>query len=193
VTLATEVEGDEASVGAGHKGPPEGVTSKDRKGRRRRRHGPAGRGTLAKEKPPVFGRRQRGGHVVITLLAQVQPKTIEPFSTDTLEPGTRVYTAAYSMDARWCAWGYDHKSVNHGWGAYARDDDGDGVCAVHVHTMAGCWSLVRSWLRPHRGIAQEQRPLSLGFFACVHNVRKRGKALLGALMAWLVCEAPRIQ
>ena len=48
------------------------------------------------------------------------------------------------------------------------------------------WSLLRSWLRPHRGISQEKLPLYLGFFAFVHNVRKRGKALLPALIELLV-------
>ena len=38
----------------------------------------------------------------------------------------------------------------------------------------------------HRGIAQEKLPLYLGFFEFVHNVRKRGKALLGALLELLV-------
>jgi hypothetical protein len=84
------------------------------------------------------------------------------------------------------AWGYDHKSVNHGRGEYARDEDGDGFCEVHVNTMEGFWSLLRSWLRPHRGISQEKLPLYLGFFEFVHNVRKRGKALLGALIEVLV-------
>ena len=52
--------------------------------------------------------------------------------------------------------------------------------------MEGFWSLLRSWLRPHRGISQEKLPLYLGFFEFVHNVRKRGKALLGALIELLV-------
>ena len=79
-----------------------------------------------------------------------------------------------------------HKSVNHGRGEYARDEDGDGFCEVHVNTMEGFWSLLRSWLRPHRGISQEKLPLYLGFFEFVHNVRKRGKALLPALIELLV-------
>jgi hypothetical protein len=33
------------------------------------------------------------------------------------------------------AWGYGHKRVNHGQGEYARDEDGDRFCAVHVNTM----------------------------------------------------------
>ena len=75
---------------------------------------------------------------------------------DTIIPGTRVYTDEYSMYARLQSWGYDHKSVNHGRGEFARDDDGDGFCEVHVNTMEGFWSLLRSWLRPHRGISREE-------------------------------------
>ena len=66
------------------------------------------------------------------------------------------------------------------------DDDGDGFCEVHVNTTEGFWSLLRSWLRPHRGISQEKLPLYLGFFQFVHNTRRRGKALLGTLVAALI-------
>src|SRR5215475_10259717 len=186
VTLLNEVECDRTSVIAGPKGHPEVVQTKGRKGRRRRRKGPCGRGTLEKERPPVFGMIQRGGQVVIKLLAKVQQKTIEPFIKDTIVAGTLVYTDEYSIYARLRSWGYDHKRVNHGRGEFARDDDGDGLCEVHVNTMEGFWSLLRSWLRPHRGISQEKLPVYLGFFEFVHNVRKRGKALLGALIELLV-------
>ncbi len=67
---------------------------------------------------------------------------------------------------------------------HARDEDG--FCAVHVNTKKGCWSLLRSWLRLHLGILQDKLPLYLGFCQFVHNARRRGKALLGALMAGLV-------
>jgi transposase len=70
--------------------------------------------------------------------------------------------------------------------SYARDDDGDGFCEVHVNSIEGFWSLLRSWLRPHRGISQDKLPLYLSFFQFVHNARRRGKALLGALVAALV-------
>ena len=66
------------------------------------------------------------------------------------------------------------------------DEDGDGFCEVHVNTIEGFWSLLRSWLRPHRGVSQEKLPLYLGFFEFVHNVRKRGKALLETLISLLV-------
>ena len=59
-------------------------------------------------------------------------------------------------------------------------------CEVHVNTAEGFWSLLRSWLRPHRGISQEKLPLYLCFFQFVHNARRRGRALLGELVAALV-------
>jgi len=80
---------------------------------------------------------ERCGPVVIPMRANVQPKTIEPFIKETIAPRTRVYTDEYSIYVRLCAWGYDHKSVNHGRGEYARDEDGDGFCEVHVNTMEG--------------------------------------------------------
>ena len=93
--LSNEVECDEAYVIAGHKGQPAVVQGKGRQGRRRRLQGKRGRGTIEKERPPVFGMMQRGGQVVITLRANVQQKTIEPFITDTIVAGTLVYTDEY--------------------------------------------------------------------------------------------------
>jgi ISXO2-like transposase domain len=102
VTLLDEVECDEAYVIAGHKGQPEVVKKKGRKGRRRRLKGKAGRGTLEKERPPVFGMMQRGGQVVINLLANMKQKTIEPFIKDTIVPGALVYwTLAFLAVLRW--------------------------------------------------------------------------------------------
>lgn len=61
-------------------------------------------------------------------------------------------------------------TVNHGEGEYARDADGDGINEVHVNTMEGFWSLLRSWIRPHRGISQRPLPLYIGFFQAMHNI-----------------------
>ena len=129
---------------------------------------------------------QRGGEVVIQMLANVQQKTIKPIIQATVSAGTLIYTDEYDIYARLEAWGYVHKSVCHSAGEYARDEDGDGFCEVHVNTMEGFWSLLRSWLRPHRGISQEKLPLYLGFFEFVHNARKRGKALLDSLLNTLL-------
>jgi transposase len=129
---------------------------------------------------------QRQGEVVIQMLPNVQQVTIAPLITKTIVPGTLIYTDEYNIYARLTEWGYEHKTVCHSAGEYARDEDGDGFCEVHVNTMEGFWSLLRSWFRPHRGISQEKLPLYLGFFEFVHNTRKRGKALLSSLLGCLL-------
>jgi transposase len=120
------------------------------------------------------------------MLANVRQTTIKPVITATVAQGSLVHTDEYNAYARLEAWGYRHKTVCHAQGEYARDEDGDGFCEVHVNTMEGFWSLLRSWLRPHRGISQDKLPDYLGLFQFVHNARRRGKALLGALIAALV-------
>jgi len=146
---------------------------------------------LAKEKPPTLGMIQRTGEVVIRMLADVKQRTIGPLITATIAPGSTVYPHEYDIDRRLPEWGYEHRTVCHAAGEFARDDDGDGFCEVPVNALEGFWSLLRSWLRPHRGISQEKLPLYLGFFEFVHNVRRRGKALLGALVGLLLKPSPR--
>ncbi len=148
--------------------------------------GARGRGTLANEKPPIFGMIQRGGAVVVRMLENVQQTTIQPLIEQFITPGTRIYTDEYDIYRRLPDWGFDHRTVCHSRGEYARDEDGDGFHEVHVNTAEGFWSLLRSWLRPHRGISQEKLPLYLGFFQFVHNVRIRGKGLLRPLLELLV-------
>lgn len=62
---------------------------------------------------------------------------------------------------------------------------------VHVNTIEGAWSLLRSWLRPHLGISQRWLPLYLGFFQAMHNLRRRGQSLLSLLLSLLLTPAPR--
>ena len=124
--------------------------------------------------------------VVLHMLENVKQVTIKPIVSAFVEQGSTVYTDEYDIYNRLSEWGYYRKSVCHSKGEYARDEDGDGFHEVHVNTMEGFWSLLRSWLRPHRGISQENLPLYLSFFQAVHNIRKRGKSLLGPMLSLLV-------
>lgn len=171
---------------AGHKGQPDKVQAKGRQGRRRRLKGSRGRGTLAKEKPPILGMVQRSGELILKMLPNVKQATIKPIIAACVTQGTLIYTDEYNIYGRLIEWGYEHKTVNHSIGEYARDEDEDGFHEVHVNTIESIWSLLRSWLRPHRGISQEKLPFYLGFFEFIHNVRKRGRALLPALLQTLL-------
>ena len=141
---------------------------------------------MAKDKPPILGLIQRGGEVVLHMLANVQQATIQPIIQASVAAGALIHTDEYDIYARLETWGYAHKTVCHAHGEYARDENGDGFCEIHVNTIEGVWSLLRSWLRPHRGISQDKLPLYLAFFQFVHNARRRGKALLAALVGAIV-------
>lgn len=120
------------------------------------------------------------------MLPNVRQATIKPIITDAVASGTLIHTDEYDIYACLPAWGYPHKTVCHARGEYARDEDDDGFCEVHVNTIEGFWSMLRSWLRPHCGISQDKLPLYLGFFQFVHNARRRGKAVLSAFLEVLV-------
>ena len=186
IKLNKEVEIDEAYIIAGHKGYPAIVSKLNRPQLRRRLKGARGRGTKKTEKPPVFGMIQRNGEVSILMLDNVQQKIIMPIILATIEPGSTIFTDEYSIYSLLVSFGFNHKTVNHSAGEYARDEDVDGFCEVHVNTMEGFWSLLRSWLRPHRGISQEKLPIYLGFFEFVHNVRKSGKSVIVVTLGALV-------
>jgi hypothetical protein len=97
VVLSGDVEFDELYVVAGHKGNPAAVLATRRQGRRNRRKGGRGRGTLAKEKPPIFGMIERGGRVMIRMLPNVQQATIHPIIEKTVAKGSHVYTDDWSF------------------------------------------------------------------------------------------------
>ena len=139
-------------------------------------------GARAQDTPPIFGMIARGGQVRIVLLENVPPPTIRPRIAATIQPGTVVNTDASVIDEALPRWGYVRQRVCHSRGEDARDEDGDGVHEVPVNPMAGFWALLRSWLRPHRGISQEKLPLYLRCFEFVHHVRRRGRAWLGSLL-----------
>ena len=80
---------------------------------------------------------QRGGEVVIRMLENVRQVTIGPLIEQFIAKGTLVYTDEYDIYSRLDEWGYGHETVCHATGEYARDDDGDGFCEVHVNTHGG--------------------------------------------------------
>jgi transposase len=86
--------------------------------------------------------------------ANVQQVMIKPIIEAAIAKDTLVYANEYNIYNRLPEWGYGHKTVCHGRGEYARHEDGDGFCEVHVNTIEGFWSLLRSWMRPHRGISK---------------------------------------
>ncbi len=67
-----------------------------------------------------------GNHLDDRSLENVRQVTIQPIIEAFIKPGTLVNTDEYEIYGRLPEWGYEHKTVCHGHGEYARDEDGDG-------------------------------------------------------------------
>ena len=65
---------------------------------------------------------QRNGCMIIRMLDNVQRKTIEPLIRKYVKAGSKVFTDEYNI-YNWLSSTYTHKTVNHGKGEYARDDN----------------------------------------------------------------------
>ena len=107
--------------------------------------------------------------MILHLLANVQQATIKPLIQAGVALGSLINTDEDTIYDRLPQWGFAHKVVNHSRDEYARDGDGDGFCEVHVNAMERIWSLLRSWLRPHRGISQAKLPCYLALFEFVQT------------------------
>ena len=134
-----------------------------------------------------------GRQVAIQMLANVKQTSIFSPITSTIMAGILVYTDECDIYNRVSEWGYGHETVCHSRGEYGRDEDDDGFCEVHINTMEGFWSLLRSRLRPHRSISQELLPNYLGFFEFAHNAKRRGEKLLQFLLRLFLDDQPGIQ
>ena len=83
-----------------------------------------------------MGLLQRGSEVIVRMLANVQQATIRPVIEASVARGALVHTDEYDVYARLQDWGYRHKTVCHGRGEYARDEDGDGFCEVWTDPLS---------------------------------------------------------
>lgn len=158
------VEGDEVYIIAGLKGNAGGLEL-DRPPRRRglkRR----GRGTWDSDKVPIFGLLCRSGETRLFVLPNVRTQTIRPIVKQMVQQGARVYTDSYPIYNFLEEEGYQHATVNHSAGEYARGE-------VHCNTMECTWSWLRQMIRTYRGISKVYLPLYVAQFEFFHNRRDK--------------------
>ncbi len=132
-------------------------------GRKPRRRGlkHRGRGNYEGDKVPVFALIQRDGDKVFTAAKDVTEETIEELVETYIEPGTTIYTDDYPSYNILDRMGYRHEYVNHSKRKYARDN-------VHINTCEGEFSVLRTFMRIHRGVAKYNMPLYTNLFK-IHN------------------------
>ena len=112
-----------------------------------------GHGTFDNDRPPIVGTVGREtGLVRLRVVHHTDQKTLEAHIHKFTLAGSQVFTDEWN--------GYNHilrshTTVSHGDKEWARDDDGDGFCEVHVNTIEGLWTDVRNFLRPFKGVHKD--------------------------------------
>ena len=172
--LAHHVEADECYQSAGSKGLAREVERHDRAPRQRGIQ-LRGRATAATGRPPILGlvhRRDKAdqdapaAQVYLEVLENVRTATIKPIIATKVKAGAQFCTDEYNI-YRFTEADYDHRTVNHGAGEYARrDPDGTGV---HCNTMEGIWSGLRNFLDHCKGISQRFLHLRVARYEFLHN------------------------
>ena len=89
--------------------------------------------------------------VYLEVLENVRTATIKPIIAATVKGGAQLFTDEYNI-YHFTEAEYDHRTVNHGAGEYARRDP-DGIC-VHCNTMDGIWAGLRNFLDHCKGSSQ---------------------------------------
>lgn len=171
--LAGHVEVDELYQTAGCKGRADYVQSELR-APRRRGLAERGRGSWEKDRPPILGLVQRRpcdeqgrpaqqpAQVFLEVLPNVQTQTIRPLLMARIEPGSVVDTDEYDIYNFLAEAGYQHRTVKHSQGEYARGD-------VYVNTQEGIGSALRPFLARFRGLSKRFLHLVVARFEFLHN------------------------
>jgi transposase-like protein len=161
-SLSGQVEFDEVYLIGGLKGRA-GKLNLDRPPRQRGLRLP-GRGVWETDKVPILGLVDRQGYIYLVPCANVQSDTIRPLIAYLTDQGATIYTDEYNIYHFLRRLGYQHHTVNHSKGEYARGP-------VHVNTVEGLWSLLRDHLRIHRGVSKLYLPLYVMRFEFLTNRR----------------------
>ena len=172
--LEHHVETDECYQSAGSKGLHREV---ERRAREPRQRGLQlrGRATAEMGRPPLLGLVQRrdptdqdapAAQVYLEVLENVRSATIKPIIAAKVKSGAQFFTDEYNI-YHFTKADYDHRTVNHGAGEYARRDP-DGTC-VHCNTMEGMWSGLRNFLDRFKGISQRFLHLRVARYEFLHN------------------------
>ena len=178
--LTGQVEFDELYLIGGFKGQA-GQLELERAPRRRGLRWP-GRGTWDSDKVPLLGLVDRQGHIYLVPCANVQSDTIQPLIEYLTDQGATLYTDEYNIYNFLKRVGYQHHTVNHSQGEYARGP-------VHVNTVEGLWSLLRDHLRIHRGVSKLYLPLYVMRFEFLTNQRQHSRWEQMLELCGLACQA----
>ncbi len=153
-----DVEVDEMYQSAGEKGTKQTAREPRKRGLKLR-----GRGTYAKDKPPIVAAVCRGGNAIAEVFTHFCRKNIDAFLYNV--NGRTLFTDDYrAYDHLDYADGVLHESTNHSKKHYTE-------CYKHSNTVEGMFCDLRTWLRRYKGVCKKNlhKFVSLFQFNKNHN------------------------
>jgi transposase-like protein len=154
-----DIEVDEMYQSAGEKGTKQIAREPRKRGLKLR-----GRGTYAKDKPPIVAAVCRGGNAIAEVFTQLRKNNIDAFLY--LVNGRAIFTDDYRIyDHLDNADGILHESTNHSKKHYAE-------CYKHSNTVEGMFCDLRTWLRTYKGVCKKNLHKFVSLFLFNYNHRE---------------------
>jgi len=153
-----DIEVDGMCQSAGSKGTKQTARESRKRGLKLR-----GRGTYAKDKPPIVAAVERGGSTVIEVFSELCIRNLDAFLY--FANGTFVHTDDYRIyDHLDNEPGIVHVSTKHSDRKYAE-------CYKHSNTVEGMFGGLRTWLRRHKGVCKKNLCRFVSLFQFNYNNR----------------------
>ena len=154
-----DIEVDEMYQSAGQKGKKCNDREPRKRGLKLR-----GRGTYAKDKPPIVAAVSRNGNTVIEIFKHLCKDNMDAFMY--LITGRFIHTDDFRIynhldNADGCI----HESVNHSKKRYAE-------CYKHSNTVEGMFGDLRTWLRRYKGVCKDRLYRFVSLFQFNYNHRE---------------------
>ena len=138
---------------------------------------------MANDRPPILGMWGRAsGQVRCIVIDNATQATIVPLVVTHTFPWCTLYTDESNAYNPIADTGRSHSTVSHAQREWARDDDGDGIRAVHSNSMEGIWTGLRNFLRPFRGVHKRYLAQYVAIFEWTHNLKFVTDSFLRLLM-----------
>lgn len=128
-------------------------------------HRPGKRGRGAAGKTILMGMLQRDGNVMTKVIPGLKRQTVYPVILNNVDKGATLHTDEMHSYRGLDQHGYEHKTVNHGAGEYARDGS-------HVNSLENYWSRLKTSIRgTHIWVSGKHLPKYAGEFEYRFNSR----------------------
>ena len=137
------------------------------------------RGRGAPNKTVVFGMAERDGDIMTKVVSNVRKNTLQPIIKENVEAGSTVHTDELKSYNGLGKVGYEHETVNHSAGEYAKN-------GCHVNTLEGYWARLKLSIRgTHVHVSGKHLEKYVKEFEYRYNRRRNPERMFDHLLASL--------